>query len=33
MAKPGETGIKRIISAFHNSIKGFKGGWKNEAAF
>ncbi|MDG2176052.1 MAG: diacylglycerol kinase [Gammaproteobacteria bacterium] len=33
MAKPGETGIKRIISAFQNSIKGFKGGWKNEAAF
>jgi diacylglycerol kinase (ATP) len=33
MAEPGETGIKRIISAFHNSIKGFKGCWKNEAAF
>ena len=33
MAKPGETGIKRIISAFHNSIKGFKGCWENEAAF
>ncbi len=33
MAKPGETGITRIISAFHNSIKGFKGCWKNEAAF
>jgi diacylglycerol kinase (ATP) len=33
MANPGETGIKRIVSAFHNSIKGFKGCWKNETAF
>jgi diacylglycerol kinase (ATP) len=33
MANPGETGIKRIVSAFNNSIKGFVGCWKNEAAF
>ncbi|MBT5484585.1 MAG: diacylglycerol kinase [Gammaproteobacteria bacterium] len=33
MAKPGETGIKRIISATHNSIKGFKACWQHEAAF
>ena len=33
MAKPGETGIKRIISATHNSIKGFNACWQHEAAF
>lgn len=33
MAKPGETGITRIVSAYHNSMKGFKACWKNEAAF
>ena len=33
MAKPGETGIKRIISATSNSLKGFKAGWQHEAAF
>ena len=33
MAKPGETGIKRLISATHNSIKGFKACWQHEAAF
>ena len=33
MSKPGETGIKRIISAFFNSIRGMKDCWKNEAAF
>ena len=33
MAKPGETGIRRIISAFHNSLRGFRDCWQNEAAF
>jgi diacylglycerol kinase (ATP) len=33
MAKPGETGIKRIISATGYSIKGLKSCWKAEAAF
>lgn len=33
MAKPGETGLKRVVSAFHNSIRGMRGCWKNEAAF
>ena len=31
--KPGETGIKRIISAGGYSIKGLCFAWKNEAAF
>ena len=33
MAKPGETGIKRIVSAFFNSLRGFRDCWKMEAAF
>lgn len=33
MAKPGETGFKRVVSAFYNSLKGLKGCWQNEAAF
>lgn len=33
MAKPGETGIKRIISACVYSWRGLKACWKNEAAF
>ena len=33
MAKPGETGIKRIISATGYSLKGLKSCWKQEAAF
>jgi diacylglycerol kinase (ATP) len=33
MAKPGETGIKRIISATGYSLKGFAACWRNEAAF
>ena len=33
MAKPGETGIKRIVSAFYNSLRGFRDSWKFEAAF
>lgn len=33
MAKPGETGIKRIISATGYSIKGLSSCWRNEAAF
>lgn len=33
MAKPGETGIKRIISAFFNSLRGFSDCWAMEAAF
>ncbi len=33
MAKPGETGIKRIISATGYSIKGLASCWRSEAAF
>ena len=33
MAKPGETGIRRIISATGYSAKGFRAAWKHEAAF
>jgi diacylglycerol kinase (ATP) len=33
MVKPGETGIKRIISAFGYSMNGLKSCWKMEAAF
>lgn len=33
MAKPGKTGISRIIDATGYSIKGFKAAWINEAAF
>ncbi len=33
MAKPGETGLKRIVSASRNSIKGLSACWRNEAAF
>lgn len=33
MAKPGETGITRIVSAFHNSLRGFRDCWRHEAAF
>ncbi len=33
MAKPGETGIKRIISAAGYSIKGLVSCWRNEVAF
>ena len=33
MVKPGETGIKRIISAFGYSMKGLKACWRSEAAF
>jgi diacylglycerol kinase (ATP) len=33
MAKPGETGIKRIISAAGYSIKGLSSCWRSEAAF
>lgn len=33
MAKPGETGIKRIISATGYSLKGLASCWHNEAAF
>jgi len=32
MAKPGNTGIKRIFNAFFYSIAGLKAAWKNEAA-
>ncbi len=31
--KPGETGIKRLISATRYSLKGFRFAWINEAAF
>ena len=31
--KPGETGIRRIISAGKYSAKGLQFAWKNEAAF
>ena len=33
MAKPGETGIKRILSACVYSWRGLKACWQNEAAF
>lgn len=33
MAKPGETGIKRIINAFGYSLLGLKAAFKNESAF
>jgi len=33
MAKPGETGLRRIISAAGYSLKGLRSCWKNEAAF
>lgn len=33
MSKPGEKGIKRIISAFHYSCNGMQACWKMEAAF
>ncbi|WP_196140284.1 diacylglycerol kinase [Aliikangiella sp. G2MR2-5] len=33
MAKPGKTGIARVIHATGYSIKGLKAAWKNEAAF
>ncbi len=33
MAKPGNTGVTRIIKAFGFSIKGFRALWQHEAAF
>ena len=33
MAKPGNTGIKRIIRATKFSAQGLAAAWKNEAAF
>jgi diacylglycerol kinase (ATP) len=33
MAKPGETGLRRIISAAGYSLKGLRSCWSNEAAF
>jgi diacylglycerol kinase (ATP) len=33
MAKPGETGLKRILSAAGYSAKGLLSCWRNEAAF
>ena len=33
MAKPGKTGIRRIIDAAGYSMKGLKAAWLNEAAF
>jgi len=33
MAKPGETGLKRILSACGYSYKGLRSCWRNEAAF
>lgn len=32
MAKPGNTGIKRVIKALFYSLAGLKAAWKNEAA-
>lgn len=32
MAKPGNTGIKRISNAFFYSLAGLKAAWQNEAA-
>lgn len=33
MAKPGATGIKRIVAATKYSLQGLKSAWQNEAAF
>lgn len=33
MAKPGKTGIIRVIDACGYSMKGFKATWQHEAAF
>ncbi len=33
MAKPGYTGLKRIIKASGNSLQGFRAAWKYESAF
>jgi len=33
MVKPGETGIKRIVSAFGYSMNGLRSCWRMEAAF
>jgi diacylglycerol kinase (ATP) len=33
MAKPGESGLKRILSAVGYSAKGLQSCWRNEAAF
>lgn len=33
MAKPGATGITRIIHATHYSMKGLSSAWQHEAAF
>jgi diacylglycerol kinase (ATP) len=33
MAKSGETGVRRIISAAAYSAKGFRAAWKHEASF
>jgi diacylglycerol kinase (ATP) len=33
MAKPGQTGIKRVIDACNYSAKGLQAAWQHEAAF
>jgi len=33
MAKPGNTGMRRIIRAFGFSMQGFAAAWRHEAAF
>ena len=33
MAKPGQTGIRRIVSACRYSAQGFAQAWQHEAAF
>ncbi|HWK54541.1 MAG TPA: diacylglycerol kinase [Hyphomicrobiales bacterium] len=33
MAKPGETGIRRLVSALGYSLQGLRSCWHNEAAF
>jgi diacylglycerol kinase (ATP) len=33
MAKPGERGIKRVVSALGYSMQGLRSCWRNEAAF
>ena len=33
MAKPGNTGIRRILRATRFSAQGFRSAWQNEAAF
>jgi diacylglycerol kinase (ATP) len=33
MAKPGNTGVRRVVNATFYSIAGLRAAWRNEAAF